>query len=273
MTSTDLNGLENPEDRILAGRTVLVTRPRDQAGELVEQLTKRGAEVLLQPAIEIEPIWDWQSVDQAIRRIDEFDWLTFVSVNGVKYFLERCKKLKVDLNSWSQNPSLKFAAIGQRTARELENRGLDVSLIPSRSDSSGVAMSLIKQTSKTNKVLIVRADRGSEELSARLTEAGVSHDQVTVYRSLDVTEIEPEIKERLEQKEIDWMTITSSAIGQSAVHLFGELLRQVKLASISPTTTQKLRELDFPPAAEATEFNMSGLVQAIVDYETSQQVE
>ena len=273
MTSTDLNSSENREDGILAGRKVLVTRPRDQASELVELLSERGAEVLLQPVIEIEPIEDWQSVDGVICRMEEFDWLTFVSVNGVKYFFERCEKLKVDLNSWSQDPTTKFAAIGHRTARELENHGFNVSLVPSRSDSSGVAMSLIKQTSKTNKVLIVGADRGSEELSVRLTEAGVSHDQVAVYRSLDVIEIEPEIKELLQRREIDWMTITSSAIGQSAVHLFGELLTQVKLVSISPTTTQKLRELDFVPAAEATEFNMPGLVQAIVHYETSHQIE
>ena len=134
-------------------------------------------------------------------------------------------------------------------------------------------MSLINQTPKPNHVLIVRADRGSEELSAQLTEAGVSHDQISVYQSSDVTEIEPEIKMRLERREIDWITITSSAIGDSVVNLLGQLLKQVKLASISPTTTQKLRELDFLPTAEATEFNMPGLVQAIVDYERSHQVE
>ena len=59
------------------------------------------------------------------------------------------------------------------------------------------------------------------------------------------------------------MTVTSSAIARAIVGLFGEQLRKARLASISPVTSQTLRELGHPPAAEATEYTMAGLVAAI----------
>jgi uroporphyrinogen III methyltransferase/synthase len=266
MTSGDRNSVENAAAGILSGRNILVTRPRDQAGSLAELLSIQGAKVLLQPVIEILPIQDWAHVDAAIKGIGEFGWLTFVSVNGVRYFLDRCTELSVDLENQFQNSNCKIAAIGQRTAFELENRGLSVSLIPSSSDSHGVAESLMDQV-KTEKVLLVRADRGSEELSARLQQEGISHEEIAVYRSSNVTSVDPEIIRRMKQHEIDWVTVTSSAVAQSIVNLFGEFLGHTKLASISPTTSKRLRDLKFPPAAEATEFNMPGLVQAIVEFE------
>lgn len=265
-SSADKNFVENPAGRILFGRNILVTRPRDQAGSLAELFSFHGAKVLLQPVIEIRPTQNWPDVDAAIKRISEFGWLTFVSVNGVKYFLDRCSELNVHLENRSKFPALKFAAIGLNTARELERRGLTVNLVPEKFDSFGVAESLIDQV-KTETVLLVRADRGSEQLSSRLQQAGVSHQEIAVYRSSDVTTVDPEIMSRMKQHDIDWVTVTSSAIAQSTVNLFGEFLRRTKLVSISPTTSKKLCDLSYPPAAEATDFNMPGLVQAIIEFE------
>ncbi len=75
----------------LAGKTVLATRPREQAAELRTLLEKRGANVLVQPAIEILPPNDFDDVDDALRtlRSGGFDWTLFSSSNGVRHFLER----------------------------------------------------------------------------------------------------------------------------------------------------------------------------------------
>lgn len=266
MTSSDRKSLKNAGATILSGRNILVTRPRDQAGSLAELLSAHGANVLLQPVIEIQPIQDWAKPDTAISRIGEFGWLAFVSVNGVRYFLDRCSELRVDLATRCQDGSCKIAAIGPRTALELENRGLNISLIPSDSHSQGIAESLIEKI-KTEKVLLVRADRGSHELSERMQKAHVRYEEIAVYRSCDVTSVDPEIVRRMKQDEIDWVTLTSSAIAKSTVNLFGESLRHTKLASISPTTSMTLLDLNFAPATEATEFNMPGLVRSIVEFE------
>src|SRR5439155_5619742 len=75
--------------RPLFGTRVLVTRPAHQAAVLREPLEELGAEVVVQPAIEIGPPADWRPVDAAIANLDHFDWLVFSSSNGVQYFLDR----------------------------------------------------------------------------------------------------------------------------------------------------------------------------------------
>ena len=87
--------------------------------------------------------------------------------------------------------------------------------------------------------------------------------EVVVYRSSDACQIQPDIQQQLAQGQIDWVTVTSSAIARALVHLAGPLLRHCKLASISPLTSSTLRECGFEPQAEATEYTMPGVVQAI----------
>jgi uroporphyrinogen III methyltransferase/synthase len=68
----------------------------------------------------------------------------------------------------------------------------------------------------------------------------------------------------LAASQIDWTTVTSSAIARSLALMFGPDLKKTRLASISPITTATLAELGFPPDAEACTYTMSGVVEAIL---------
>ena len=92
---------------------MLVTRPGDQAHELGERLATLGAEVLEQPGILLSEPPDWSSVDAALARLGEFDWLVFSSSNGVRYLLDRLRRLG---GGPEQFRGLKLAAIGPGTA-------------------------------------------------------------------------------------------------------------------------------------------------------------
>jgi uroporphyrinogen III methyltransferase/synthase len=111
--------------------------------------------------------------------------------------------------------------------------------------------------------LLARASRGREVLAEQLRAAGGIVDQVVVYRSSDAHQLQPDIQQQFVHGQIDWVTVTSSAIARALVHLAGPQLHQCKLASISPLTSSTLRECGFEPAAEATEYTMPGVVQAI----------
>ena len=102
-------------ERPLFGRRVLVTRAAHQASELASALSDLGADVLVQPAIEIAPPADWAPVDAALARIDEFDWIVFSSANGVRSLLDRLLGER-DLRALHQ---VKLAAIGPGSAEEL----------------------------------------------------------------------------------------------------------------------------------------------------------
>jgi uroporphyrinogen III methyltransferase/synthase len=245
--------------RELFGQRVLVTRPEHQAGSLIDRLIELGADVMVQPAIEISPAQDRGPLDDAIARLGEFDWVVFSSANGVRFFFDRVLELRRDARSLA---SARLAAIGPGTADELHHYSLRADLMPADFRAEALAEALSPDASG-KRFLLVRASRGREVLAEQLSAAGAQVTQVVAYESLDVASPASEVAEALEAGQIDWITVSSSAIARSLVRMFGDSLRKAKLASISPVTTATLNEVGMTPAAEATEYTMPGLVRAI----------
>lgn len=239
--------------------TVLITRPVSQAAELQQLFQQRGLDTICYPVISIQPPEQWLETDSAIGQLSHFDWLIFASVNGVQFFLRRCQQRTGSIELVRE---CRIAAIGQRTTRELETFGLKVDLIPTQSDSQGLALALTQRASQET-LLLIRGDRGSRVLAQELAAASINFREIVVYRSVDLPVADPLLVEQLRRGEIDWVTVTSSAIARGLVRLFGDALKNTRLASISPTTTRQLLELGFPPTVEATQFDMQGIVTAI----------
>jgi uroporphyrinogen III methyltransferase / synthase len=261
-------------DRPLFGQRVLVTRPAGQADDLRHRLAALGAEVLLQPAIEIADPPDWSPVDAALAGMAQngpnqigtahYDWLVFSSANGVRYLLDRLLETGGDVRRLG---GVRLAAIGPGTAEELAHYHLRADLVPGEFRAESLAEAL-SAAAAGKRFLLARASRGREVLADQLRDAGAAVDQVVVYTSRDVSRAEPAVAELLAAGRIDWITVTSSAIARSLVAMFGQPqasdLKGAKLASISPVTSATLRDLGYEPAAEAHEYTMAGLVEAML---------
>lgn len=246
--------------RPLFGVGVLVTRPVEQAHELRDRLTELGANVFVQPAVAIGPPRDWAAVDAALARLDCCDWLVFSSGNGVRWFLDRLLAGGGDLRRLG---GVKLAAIGPGTAAELAKYRLKADLIPAEYRAESLAEALLAQV-PGGRFLLVRADRGRQVLPERLLAAGATVDQVVAYSAMEIAEADLEIAAALAEGRIHWATATSSAIARSLAALFGDALHRVRLASISPITSAVLGELGYAAAAEAKEYTMAGVVEAIL---------
>lgn len=246
--------------RPLYGVTAVVTRPRGQTEPLRSRLGELGADVHVQPAIEISPPESWYAVDAALERLSDFDWLVFSSVNGVEFLLNRLLAVHGDMRKLA---GLRIAAIGSGTADLLGAYYLKADLVPPEYRAEALA-EVLTAAAAGQRVLLARASRGREVLAETLLAAGIDVEQVVVYQSRDVAKADTTVAELLRQGRIDWMTVTSSAIARSLAAMFGEELRGTRLASISPVTSAVLRELGFEPAAEATVYTMDGLVDAIL---------
>jgi len=249
--------------RPLFGRRVLITRPAGGAEELVAAVAELGAEPLVQPAIEITEPPAWAPVDDALGRLQGFDWIVFSSGNGVRAFLSRLLERGLDLRALGP---VKLAAIGPATARQLESFHLRVDVQPEEYRAEALADALCPAAAGS-RFLLVRASRGREVLAEQLTAAGGEVEQIVVYTSRDTAQPDPEVARRLAAGEIDWVTVTSSAIARSLAALFGEDLRRARLASISPITSATLREVGHEPACEARQFTPAGVLAAIVEAE------
>jgi uroporphyrinogen III methyltransferase/synthase len=246
---------------LLSGKTVLVTRAHDQAASLCHPLEALGAKTIVHPVIRIIPVEDSEHLESVISRISTFDWIVFVSANGVEFFLERFAKTEGWMDSMRQK---KIAAIGSSTLSQLYQLAhLKAELTPATANSEGLADALL-QVATGHRVLLVRASRGSKVLADRLSRAGIEFEQVAAYQSVDVDAVDPPTADQMRARQIEWVTLTSSAIARSTIRLFGEDLRHAKTVSISPTTSAAMREMGFHPDAEARTYDMRGIVQAIV---------
>jgi uroporphyrinogen III methyltransferase/synthase len=158
---------------------------------------------------------------------------------------------------------LRLATVGAKTADELRKYNLIADIFPDEFRAEALAAALAV-AARGQRFLLARASRGREVLAEELTAAGGLVEQVVVYQSGDVTVPEEEIAQRLTAGQIDWVTVTSSAIAHALAAMFGDDLHNAKLTSISPVTTATLQELGYSSHAEAAEYTMDGVVAAIL---------
>src|SRR5262245_4773615 len=107
---------------VLNGKTIVITRAASQSADLRNRLEDLGARVIECPTIQIVPPTSWKPVDNAIRRLQTYQWLLFTSANAVEQFMDRMG---------DQRPTIPIAVVGSATAAKLNRWGLQPSLVPS----------------------------------------------------------------------------------------------------------------------------------------------
>lgn len=251
----------------LFGLTVLVTRPKHQAHEMAESFRELGAHVLLQPAIRIENPEEWEEVDNAIERLDSFDWIVFTSSNAVHRFLGRLEACGRDLRALG---STKLAAVGVRTEAALAEYHLRVDARPHECFRSEDLLAALAPAAKGQRFLMPQANRSRELLAKGLADAGGLVETIAVYQHQDEHDVTPEVADLLAKSRLDWVVITSPASAKALQNLLGSSLEHASVATISPLTTQAAQELGMRVGAEATVATTEGIVQAVVDAVTDQ---
>lgn len=255
------------ESRPMFGQTFLVTRTRQQASELSQKLMELGARVIEAPTIELQPPADPSQIDQAIREAGTFDWLIFTSANGVAFARQRLDELGLDARVFGK---AKVAAIGDATAEAIRQQlCLKVDCSPERFVAEALAEELIKSGEVPGKrFLMLRADIARPVLRDKLQEAGAKEVRdIAIYETVLPKSLPEEALTALRNREVNWVTFTSSSTAKNLMALLGDqardLMKGLKIASIGPITTGTLRELGYEPTIQAQRFDMAHLVEAI----------
>ncbi|MBA4392418.1 MAG: uroporphyrinogen-III C-methyltransferase [Desulfobacca sp.] len=259
------------EQRPLLGKTIVVTRTREQASELVDQLAALGAECLELPTIRIVPPSDWSGLDQALQRIEEVNWILFTSPNGVHFFFDRLETLHLDLRILK---GIKIGVIGPATAQALKKFHLQPELIPEKYQAEPLLEALSLFPMANQKILIPRAEQAREVLPQGLRQMGAEVSVVSAYRTLPAQDGTGPLVERLTRSEVDCLTFTSSSTVINFLALFSRqeilsLLKKVGIACIGPITAQTARDNGLQVTITAEEYTISGLVTAIENYYSS----
>lgn len=159
----------------LAGRRILVTRPRELAGGLAALIAQAGGEPVLYPAIEIRDPEDAGAARAALARLEAFDLAVFVSPSAVR------KALELRGAPWPAR--VRAAALGAGTRRELEARGVRTIIAPEDGADSEALLALpALQQVAGRRVLILRGAGGRELLGETLAARGAQVSVLECYR-------------------------------------------------------------------------------------------
>jgi len=249
------------DQRPLAGRRIVVTRTRKQAGALSGQLRDLGAEVIELPTIRIEPPSDLRAFAELVQDAHAYDWIVFTSPNGVTSFFEMFYKLYDDARDIG---GARIAAIGAATAQRVRSFHLKVDLQPEEFVAEAVVKEFKKEGDIENlRILIARAEEARDLLPKELGALGAIVDVAFAYRTVAETNDRTEARSRLAREGADMITFTSSSTVENFLALGLPWPAGMKVASIGPITSKTARDRGLTIGVEATRHDVPGLVEAI----------
>lgn len=256
------------DNRPLFGRQVVVTRARAQSEEFVAKLEALGAEVIEFPVIRIEALDDYGLLDAALADLEEYDWVIFTSANGVDFFARRLMALGLNASVLQER---QVCAIGPATAERLSELGCAPVFVPQQFVAESVVAGLAQFGMHGKRVLLARALEAREVLPEALTAMGARVDVVPAYRTVLADSNPALLRSRLRAGRPAFITFTSSSTVCNFAQLVGaELLAQLRdrlvIASIGPITTETARSLGWRVDLEAKQYDMNGLLDAMLAY-------
>lgn len=250
--------------RPLFGKTVLVTRAREQASLLTSRLEALGAKCIEAPAIKVVDPDSYAPLDQAIDALSTYDWVIFTSTNGVEYFFERLRGKGLDSRKFAQ---AKIAAIGVSTANKLREYGLLADIVPVEFRAEGIIDALEGDITKGMRILIPRAKEAREILPEKLREMGADVTVVPAYQTIIGEADGLLLVEKLRAGEIDLVTFTSSSTVKNLLRVLGDdgtaILSKTVIACIGPITGKTCLDHGIEPEILAEDYTIAGLVEAI----------
>lgn len=259
----DTRDSREPSGGPLAARRVVVTRAREQAAELVDELEALGVEVVLAPAIEIvEPSDGGAALRAAVASMQTDggsgvrpDWVVFTSANAVRRF---CAQLsgETDLGP------VRVAVIGSGTSAAATGAGLEVDLVPERFIAEGLLDVFPSPAPGGGRVLLPRAEVARDVLPDGLREKGWTVEVVPAYRTVPAV-VDDSVRETVARA--DAVCFASASSVSAFVDAYGADVPSV-VAAIGPITAGRVRDLGLDVAIQPDEHTIAAMVEALADY-------
>lgn len=248
----------------LAGRHVVVTRARAQAGALAAALEAAGARVSVAPAIRVEPVPDLAPLHAALRSLERYRWVLFASRNAVEITFDAARALGPGGAAWAR---VRTGAVGPATAAALRERGIEPAVVAERRVAEGLVEAVTAEEPLAGaRVLVPQAADARPALAEGLRSAGAAVDAIPVYRTVaaeggDAAALAGELL----AGRVDAVTFTSSSTVRHFVELVGErvVTAPIVVAALGPITADAARDAGFADIVVADDATVPALVAAL----------
>ena len=255
-----------PQRAPLAGRTLVVTRPLEQADSLCRRIEAAGGRAVCFPVLAIAPAPDPAQLEAIVPRLDEFDLAFFVSPNAIHHALA----FVLARRAWPLG--LRVATVGKGSERVLLQRGFVDPIVPQDGFDSESVLALPEFSAtavRGRKVLIFRGDGGRDLIRDTLRERGAQVEYVTCYRRY-CPQLDPEVLlQPAARGELDGLLLTSSEGVRNLAVMLGDqglqALRAVPVFATHARIASQARDAGFSTVVE-TPAGDDGLLQALTKH-------
>jgi len=241
----------------LNGLKVLVTRPKPQGEELCDKIMEQGGQAIYFPVVEILPVQNSNKFKQDIAKLDQYDFVFFVSWHAVNQSIATIHAL------WPIFPShVQVIAIGKNTADALIHRNIPMHYYPKDWNSEALLGYPPLMQVQGKKCAIIRGETGRNALADGLTHRGAEVDNMIAYRRvLSKVDVQP-YKSLIDAHEIDMIICTSNEILQHLTSLLA--VQSVPLMVISERMLGFAKKLGFKHLYLANNASHDAIISELV---------
>lgn len=227
------------EDKPLFGKKIVVTREAREGYKFGSQIERLGGKAISLPMISlVDSMRDFD-----YRELKNYQGIMFNSPNGVRFFFENID----DIRSIAH---LKIGAIGSKTSQELKKYKITPDVMPSEYLSENLAFEMTKVTSEGDKIFIMTSDVSPIDEGSFSKKYKREFKKYIGYRNIPCNTTKENIIDTI--KGATHITFFSGSSAENFFKTLGDdsLLEGIKVISIGPSTTRKIREFSQIPVIE-----------------------
>ena len=260
----------------LAGKTVAITRPQQDAEETANLVSRLGGKPYIAPIVEVGFSLAAKRALQIRRSIMKKppDHIVFMSKNGVRALFKMGKNVREKRRLIGILNRIPITAVGPTTHAELAQRGVKSACLPSKYSSQGVLNRLKKIRVKSKNVMLIRTKNPPDFLRTNLLRLGAKVNEVALYESSRPKSDRHPLRliSAILNQEIDVITFTSAggvnnlfsvAIDHSLEEKLRKGLNKSIVAAVGPVTSKALRKFGVKVSVVPTRYTATAMIQAL----------
>lgn len=236
-----------PDELGLAGLTVVVVRPLEQAGPLVGLLEAQGARTLVMPLTEVVDQASADEIAAAIAPLTADDWVIVASAHAARR-----------LAGALATSSARVAAVGATTAASLPR----VDLVPQGQSAAGLMEVFPAAPATGGRVVVAQAVAGEPDLVDGTTALGWKTTRIDTHCSRSVV---PTAAQQLHVLHADVVIFTSGSQARAWVEVFGTTTPAL-VATIGPQTARNAEACGLKVDVVAADHSLPGVVRAVQEF-------
>jgi len=241
---------------MLDGKTIAITRSKDDSAEFISLAEQNNATSIPLPTIELISKGE-KIVVEFLESVEKYnpDYCVFLSSKAVKLLFDTAKNIKKFEQLQLTVANTIVMSVGPKTSATLESYGIKVNHQPENSSSVGVGEEFSQINAVGKKVIIPRSGASNSFLKELLNKIGIDVMEIHLYDVCafrDTTQWNG-FRELFSQGKISGVIFTSA----SSVRGFFEImlkdyeksslidnLSKLPLVSIGPFTSEELKKFD-----------------------------